>query len=375
MPQSPPARWWQTVVCGRRSLLHMFRVFLLSLVLVTGSALGCSVPVFRYALEHWPADPFQITLFHRGELSTEQQALVPSANLSNAKIAKINLVTESSADALDFWRQQKTEVLPWVVVQFPRNTGIAAPVMAGPLADVAPVLFESPARREVIDRLAAGASAVWVLLESGDRIKDDAAAEVLEKRIEYLMGVMTLPKLDEQDIANGLVSISEEDLRLDFSILRVARSDPKERLFTQMLIASEPGLDEIKEPMVFPIFGRGRSLYALVGKGIRQETIESAASFLIGKCSCQVKEQNPGVDLLLSADWATLIKTPPDLAKQLPSLEEIAEVAPVAVKTAPAPASEPESKSPVWVFVLLYAVSPLFLGLAILMLLKNKRKR
>src|SRR4051812_3921272 len=37
---------------------------------------ACNVPVFRYALEHWPADPYEVIVFHRGLLSPEDQAAV-----------------------------------------------------------------------------------------------------------------------------------------------------------------------------------------------------------------------------------------------------------------------------------------------------------
>ena len=56
---------------------------------------------------------------------------------------------------------------------------------------------------------------------------------------------------------------------------------------------------EIMDPTV-----RGaRQLYALVGKGIAPHTIGAACSFIAGPCSCQVKGQNPGFDLLMSVDW------------------------------------------------------------------------
>src|SRR5205807_1381286 len=51
--------------------------------------------------------------------------------------------------------------------------------------------------------------------------------------------------------------------------------------------------------------GRGIALYALVGKGITAENIAKAAGFLVGECSCEVRRQNPGVDLLMAADWET----------------------------------------------------------------------
>ncbi len=55
--------------------------------------------------------------------------------------------------------------------------------------------------------------------------------------------------------------------------------------------------------MVFPIFGRGRVLYALVGEGIATATIEEASRFLAGACQCTVKADNPGVDVLISYPW------------------------------------------------------------------------
>jgi hypothetical protein len=55
--------------------------------------------------------------------------------------------------------------------------------------------------------------------------------------------------------------------------------------------------------MVFPVYGRGLVLYAMIGSGIHAATITAAAEFLTGACSCEVKSQNPGLELLLTADW------------------------------------------------------------------------
>ena len=359
----------------------MLMVRLLSLIcLFTVSASACSVPVFRYALEHWPADPFQVMVFHRGALGAEQKSLVKEEALANARVRMVNLDEETAPEVLDLWHQQKTDTLPWLVVRFPQATGITVPLISGPLSETASRVFESPARQQIIQRLAEGQSAVWVLLESGEKSKDDAAAALIEKRIKYLMGVMTLPKLDEQDIANGLVSVPEADLRLEFSLMRVSRRDPAEQFFVSLLMNSEKDLSSVKEPMAFPIFGRGRALYALVGAGIRQETIDEAATFLIGKCSCQVKEQNPGVDLLLKADWIRLIKASPEVARDLPTLAELSKFAPVSVTTsaqtnlAAAPAATPPRKSAFVMLVIFYAVSPLISAL-VLLYAWNKWKR
>jgi hypothetical protein len=125
-----------------------------------------------------------------------------------------------------------------------------------------------------------------------------------------------------------------------------------------MLLSTEPDLAAVREPIVFPIFGRGRALYALVGKGIRAETIEQAATFLIGKCSCQVKEQNPGTDLLLTADWKALAKASPLLERELPNLAHLAQAAaPVTVTTQPQAVSvSKKGLSPRIVLLLIIAV-------------------
>ena len=57
-----------------------------------------------------------------------------------------------------------------------------------------------------------------------------------------------------------------------------------------------------------PIYGRGRTYFALVGAGINANMIEESGHFLCGACSCQVKEDNPGIDMLLAVNWSDRIK-------------------------------------------------------------------
>ena len=130
----------------------------------------------------------------------------------------------------------------------------------------------------------------------------------LEKRLERLTGELQLPELDPADIVNGLVSVGREGLRLNFSTMRISRADSAEQWFAKSLLAIEPDLIEQNEPMVFPIFGRGRVLHALVGPGLNPQTIEEAAKLLTAKCSCQIKELSPGSDLIFKADWGRLLR-------------------------------------------------------------------
>jgi len=145
-------------------------------------------------------------------------------------------------------------------------------------------------------------TALWILLESGDRAKDRAALDMLEKVLRWLEQTLVLPDPDLwwRKTENG----NEEPPDIKFEILRISRNDPREEPLIKTLLHSEYDLLEFEsEPIVFPVFGRGIALYALVGKGINHWNIGEAAEFLTGPCACQIKRLNPGLDLLISMDW------------------------------------------------------------------------
>jgi hypothetical protein len=168
---------------------------------------------------------------------------------------------------------------------------------------VARAIIDSPARQKIAKRLLSGDSSVWVLLESGDKAQDDAAAKTLKTELARMNEELKLPEQtptydddpDEDEVA--------VELKLAFTMLRISRTDPAEAMLVKMLLNSEEGLTELKEPIAFPFFGRGRALAAFAGKGINAENIEDASVFLVGKCSCQVKELNPGTDIMFSVNW------------------------------------------------------------------------
>jgi hypothetical protein len=278
---------------------------LLGVLLCFRPAAACNVPVFRYALERWPADPYEVVLFHRGPLSAADQALLARLE-KHANLKRAN-VTRLDGELQTLYEAQKNPELPWLVVRYPAAARNDAVVWAGRLSDGAVrTLLDSPVRRELARRIAAGETAVWLLLECGDRARDDAAAAVLHKRLPQLPKLLRLPALTD-DPADRIAA-DGPPLKIAFSMLRVSRSDPDEQMLVRMLLHSEDDLFDRREPMAFPVFGRGRALWALVGKGITSGNIDEAGAFLVGPCSCQVKRQNPGTDLLLTADWDALIE-------------------------------------------------------------------
>jgi hypothetical protein len=194
-------------------------------------------------------------------------------------------------------------------VRYPKASGIEEDVWRGPLTDDAVgTLLDSPKRRQIIQRLLDGSAAVWVLLESGDAEKDDAVAQLLQAEISRMQDTLELPQSVTGSAYSGWNTPEPPALPIVFSLVCVSRADAAERMFVEMLLRSESDLTTFVEPIAFPVFGRGRVLYALVGAGINEDNIREACTFLVEACTCQVKAQSPGTDILMSVDWESSIR-------------------------------------------------------------------
>ncbi|MHC4073375.1 MAG: hypothetical protein ACYTGS_15300, partial [Planctomycetota bacterium] len=243
---------------------------------------ACSTPVFRYALERWPADFYDGVLVHRGAIADDHPAALlfqgETGEFLNLRLSKMDLESATDEEVKGLLGDHVPEKLPalalWVAV-----------------------LMQSPTRKEVAKRLTEGQAGVWVFVESGNPAKDKAALELLKKELktvtEELMEMA--PPVEESDTPG---------LTFEFSTLSLSRTDPNERVLLSMFMNSEPDLDEyVNEPMAIPVFGRGRALYTLIGEGINADNIREAAAFLTGPCGCEIKMMNPGVDLLMAVNW------------------------------------------------------------------------
>ena len=293
---------------------------------VSSPARACQVPVFRYALERWLPDLYEVIVFHRGALNAEHQAavkLLRDAAEDEDEDTPTNLVvrTVDLAKGSQKWMKElyDPKSLPSMAVFAPvparyvwggrlkrRKEGV---VWSGPLDKAgAARLLDSPKRREVARRIRSGESAVWVLLECGDRKKDDDAAKLIGTQLAEMMKVLKVPEQDAADYMGYNDYSRLPKLRVAFSMIRVSRKDAAEKMLVEMLLHSEEDLRGFDEPMTFPIFGRGRVLWALVGKGINVKNTIDTCVFLVNGCSCKVKGMNPGMDVLIGADWDSAVE-------------------------------------------------------------------
>ncbi|MFM7058610.1 MAG: hypothetical protein ACKO2P_16975 [Planctomycetota bacterium] len=304
-----------------------------------GILLACQAPVFRYALERWTAGTWNIVVLSQGPLSPAQSLSLqmlqqPTASASlPMKIQHIDLSVAAPADRrrwASHWQAAGNEAIPVVVALYPQPSNVDQPVasLMQLSATTAEQILSSPVRRELASRLTAGHSAVWLFLDSGETQADQNALERLNRQLKADEQRLTLPTAADLQITPEQLRQLQIPLKLQFSVLRLGRDDPDERFLVDSLLGSEADLRELSEPMAFPVFGRGRVLYALVGMGIDAKTISVASDFLAGPCSCQVKEQNPGFDLLLTHDWPaaigdTLVSSPVPEEQKSPALLKI----------------------------------------------------
>jgi hypothetical protein len=260
-------------------------------------------------------------------------------------VSRIDLGGKVMPAAAKIWeRHGNPAQLPWVVAVYPEEDEKAPPAWAGPLDEAGlRQLIDSPARQRLVKLLTGGESVVWVLLESGNQKADDAAMALLERELPRLQKAIQLPEQKDDDESRLL---SKLPLRLSFQAVRLSRKAPGEAAFVRMLLESEDGLPQAKGPIVFPIFGRGRALLGMHGEHLTAARLDYWASFLSGPCSCKVKELNPGIDMLISADWEELLETTEPQGEPAPPTPAAPAIPPGAAET-PAPAGqEPDTSDP-----------------------------
>ena len=135
-------------------------------------AMACAVPVFKYALAYWSADPYEVIVFHRGTLSSEEQAIADRLQKvswdsdlpANVTFKAVDLAKSPGAVMKELWEDQPGSEPPWMVVKYPRMSMIPDTVWSGPFkAANVEALLDSPVRKENTRRILKGEVAVWIL--------------------------------------------------------------------------------------------------------------------------------------------------------------------------------------------------------------------
>lgn len=311
-----------------------FVVLAAAAVIVGGrtAAHACKVPVFRYAVERWKPAAYEVIVLTDDAAAVSDLSLPaavagkpPAQWLPDVRVVSPERPLEQPLAAA--WQVQGGAGTPVLVLRYPQQSRLCGRIAhAGRLGDLdGAAIVSSPVRDAVAGRLAAGCSAVWILVESGDAAADAAARRTLEEQLARDRQTLQLPDAAALEVDAALLEDVRIPLRIDFELVTVRRDDPREEVLVNCLLGSEDDLRDFDAPIAFPVFGRGVVLYALVGPGITADNVAAAHAFITGDCSCTVKEQNPGFDLLLGFDWDravgdVLISQPPPDRQTTPQL-------------------------------------------------------
>ncbi len=276
---------------------------------------ACDVPVYQYAMARWVASPYKVYFFHDGQRRKPDQRVRDEIDrLSKNPMAKANLVhvpvhvgnrndlaslPKAIRNALN---ERRGRMPPHYMVASPSSVIFSGQVVP----DEVNRLVDSRVRRQIVRQLFSGNAAVFVLLR-GKNAKANAVAE--------LQVAQTLKAINEGQIVLRTAPKDQKPRPKDklkpkppfsFGSIKLSRDDEKEEWLVRMLLAMEPDLKEKQfedQAMLFCVFARGRVLKPYIGGGISRANLIECGEFVTGPCACKTKDENPGVELLLRANW------------------------------------------------------------------------
>ncbi len=284
----------------------------LLLLIVACVAMACETPVYRYAMYRWQPAPYEVYFFH-AETPNEQDQRVQEllteferGGDSRANVAYIPVNISADPDLASVppdvkkaWLQRESKDLPAYFISTPYGVGIAFDQLDETKVKV---LVESPARKSLAAQLETGKLGVFVMLGGKDAAETEATEALLNGLVtEVQEGKVSLYISPAKGAAASEAQPATPNNDLGF--IKIDRNNAEEQWFVRSLLAIEPDLADEERPMVFLVYGRARALLPYIGKGITRENLIREIEFISGACSCTVKEQNPGVDLLVRYDW------------------------------------------------------------------------
>lgn len=140
-------------------------------------------------------------------------------------------------------------------------------------------LAVSPLRKKIAGELMAGKLCVMLYLKTDIEEKDEPGLRLVKKTIAASPFGEIIP------------------------VIELSRNSKEEKHFASMLLNVESDLKDIREPMLFGIFARFKALEPLLAKGISEENINLMIDFLTADCSCLIKDNLPGTDILFTNNW------------------------------------------------------------------------
>lgn len=286
-------------------------VAVLALSVAGWAADACENPVYAKFYEDVLPD-FYTLIYYHGEGAEADATLVEALDKLNADPYEgPNLVVrKADVGTADKWSEGSSEYLfyeayerpepPYFVLGAP-NAQYAMDPKVGVLysgrdltTDKLAAILNSPARLRIAQTLAAGRHGLLVMVEGDNKWLNELAGAAV--------AVGTLNDLDD------------EGQPIDSGFIRVRRDDPAEQWLLKQLFIRPSIPRESREPMLFPVFGRGLVMEPLVGREINTWNVEYVvAGILNADCTCIAREQLLAITLPMLTDfnWFQPVEDPP----------------------------------------------------------------
>lgn len=235
------------------------KILLLSAIL----SLACTTKVSEWVLVNAPAGRYTLIYFYKDQISE-------TVRNKNASVAR-----ETSTANIDFRSVENREIAqPYYALYYGKRL-FARYNDAKDLTG----LTVSPLRQKIASEIMTGKLCVLTYLTTGNKEKDDRGMQIIRN------------------------ALNDSPFRNIITVTELNRNSSEESHFVSLLLNVEDDLKTIQEPMLFGVFGRFRSLEPLLGKGITEENIKLMIDFFTADCSCVIKDDLPGIDILFTDNW------------------------------------------------------------------------
>jgi len=241
----------------------MKRKFFTIILLAALISLACTTRVSEWVLLNSTPHQYSLVYFHKGSVSEsvkkQNQELAEGISTSNIQFTTVS-------------RQEIAE--PYYGLYYEDRF-----FSKYKTADNLRGLTSSPLREKVADELMAGKLCVMLYLKTDHKEKDERGLDILNRTIE------------------------SSPFGKIITVVELSRNSSEERHFASLLLNVEDDLRDIQEPMLFGIFGRFKALEPLLGRGISEENINLMIDYFTAECSCLIKDDLPGTDILSPDQW------------------------------------------------------------------------
>lgn len=241
----------------------MKRKFFTIILLAAFISLACTTRVSEWVLLNSPAHQYSLIYFHNGPVSE-------SVKEQNQKLAE-----GISSCNIQFKTVSGQEIAEPYYGLYYEDRFFSKYNTVDDLRG----LTSSPLREKVAAELMAGKLCVMLFLKTDNKEKDEK-------------GLLTLSS-----------TIGSSPLGKIITVVELSRNSREEHHFASLLLNVEDDLKDIQEPMLFGIFGRFKALEPLLGGGISEENINLMIDYLSAECSCLIKDDLPGTDILSPDQW------------------------------------------------------------------------